>query len=123
MHPSSAVRWTFSLLALAANAALVAVTLSYPLEPPLSPDEVEKREAQAKASAKQAEPEEGDEVGKEPLMPSPERTVTLGSWLMFAWVSPLMSQATKRKLQYPDVWQLPKSSQAEAVYRSSLKLK
>ncbi len=123
VHPSSPVRWTSSLLANAANAALVALTLSFPLEPPLSQPELDRRQAQTLAAEKEAVPDEGDEIGKEPRMPSPERTVTLGSWLMFAWVSPLMSLATKRKLQYPDVWQLPESSQAEAVYRSSLKLK
>jgi len=61
-------------------------------------------------------------MGKEPLMPSPERTVTLGNWLVFAWVSPMMALASKRKLQYPDVWILPPVSQAEGIYRASLRL-
>lgn len=102
---------------------LLLLTLSLPLEPPLPPAALAARHAQALASAKQAQPANGDEVGKDPLMPSPEREVTLVSWLMFGWVAPLMELAARRKLQYPDVWELPEASKAGAVYRSSLRLK
>lgn len=97
--------------------------MTFPLDPPLPQAELDARRAQAELSAKLAEPAEGEEMGKEPMMPSPEATVTLGSWLIFAWVGPMMALASKRKLQYPDVWILPKVSQAEGIYRQSLRLK
>ncbi len=122
VRPASTQRWVLTALALAANATLLAVVLSFPLDPPLTEAELEQRRVQAAESAKQAEPAEGEEMGKEPLMPSPERTVTLGNWLVFAWVSPMMALASKRKLQYPDVWILPPVSQAEGIYRASLRL-
>ena len=122
VHPASTQRWVLTALALAANAILVAVVIRFPLDPPLTEAEIEERRLQAIESVKQAEPAEGEEMGKEPLMPSPERTVSLGNWLIFAWVGPMMALASKRKLQYPDVWILPSVSQAEGVYRASLRL-
>lgn len=122
VHPSSTQRWVLTSLTLAANAILVAVVIRFPLDPPLTEAEIEQRRLQAVESAKQAEPAEGEEMGKEPLMPSPERTVTLGNWLIFAWVAPMMALASKRKLQYPDVWILPPVSQAEGIARASLRL-
>lgn len=103
VHGASAGGWALTSVVLSANVALVAIVVRYPLDPPLSQAELDQRQKQAELSVKLALPDEGDEIGKEPMMPSPERTVSLDNWLVFAWVGPMMSLAAKRKLQYPDV--------------------
>lgn len=103
VHGASPAGWALSSVVLAANVILVTIVVSYPLDPPLSQAELDQRAKQAEESVKLALPEEGEEMGKEPWMPSPERTVSLGNWLVFAWVGPMMALAAKRKLQYPDV--------------------
>jgi len=113
---TSADRLASTALAVAANSLLVATALSFPLEPPLTPYQLAQRHAQVAQAVYQAELDEG-EVGREPLMPSPERVVTLGSWLVFAWSRPMLKLAGRRKLEFPDVWELPEVMKAEVVWR------
>ena len=123
VHPASTQRWVLTTLTLAANAILFATILRFPIDLPPSPEEADIRRLLAAESVKQGNPADGGAVGKEPLMPSPERTVSLGSWFVFGWVGPMMSLASKRKIQYPDIWILPVVSQAESVYRVSASLR
>lgn len=123
LHDASTINCVVTAVLLATDLAAIAIALSFPLEPPPSPAELRLREKQAAESAAQAQPVDGAEMGKEPLMPTPERTVTLGGWLAFTWAAGLMHLAVERKVQYPDLWTLPRVMQANVVYRASLLLK
>ncbi|KAK4053631.1 hypothetical protein OIO90_003870 [Microbotryomycetes sp. JL221] len=56
-------------------------------------------------------------------MRSPEEDVTLGAWIIFSWVAPIIARGQKNKLGYSDVWQLPDTMAAAGVRRSASKLK
>lgn len=123
IHGTSTARWALALTLLLTNLLAIAVTLTFPLESPPSAAELRQREKQAIESAVQAQPAKGVEMGREPLMPTPERAVTLGGWLTFTWAAGLMHLAVRRKVQYPDLWTLPRVMQADVVYRGSVLLK
>ncbi|KAK4048522.1 hypothetical protein OIV83_004690 [Microbotryomycetes sp. JL201] len=48
-------------------------------------------------------------------MRSPEENVTLGEWIVFSWVAPIIKRGQQHKLGYADVWQLPNTMSARDV--------
>ena len=54
---------------------------------------------------------------------SPEESVTLGAWIIFSWVGPLIRKASKARLNYADVWLLPSNMASEGVRRSAARLR
>ena len=86
-------------LNLAACVTLISITLSFRLSPLKAP-------TPAKA-------------GDKPALENPEGEVTLGGWITFHWVRPLIQAGGKAKLGYGDVWKLAGSMQSEEVRRSA----
>ncbi|KAM0786024.1 hypothetical protein ACM66B_006839 [Microbotryomycetes sp. NB124-2] len=56
-------------------------------------------------------------------MRSPEEDVTLGEWIVFSWVAPIIKRGQEHKLGYADVWQLPSTMSASDVREDVRSLK
>ncbi|GAA6013875.1 hypothetical protein JCM10207_008220 [Rhodosporidiobolus poonsookiae] len=65
---------------------------------------------------------EPDDAKDEIVLDSPEHEVTLGSWLVFRWVSALVERGKENKLGYRDVWRLPETMQSSGVARAAAML-
>lgn len=66
--------------------------------------------------------DEVDDGKDEIYLESPEDRVTLGSWVLFEWVQPLLEKGKKAKLGYKDVWRLPRNMESEGVEASMKEL-
>jgi hypothetical protein len=102
------------LLTLSHSAALVlliGLTMSMPLE------QIPIRIAPT-APAADVPDREVDDGKDEIYLESPEDRVTLGDWVVFGWVAPLLEKGSKGKLGYRDVWRLPSAMESEGIERS-----
>ena len=100
-----------------AVATLLLTTLSMPLSPtPITPDTV--------ATYPAVDTDDVPDDGKDQIvLESPERAVTLGSWLIFSWVEALIAKGKKHQLGYRDVWKLPSTMQSWGVKQDAQALK
>ncbi|GAA5840283.1 hypothetical protein JCM9279_002335 [Rhodotorula babjevae] len=100
-----------------AVATLLLTTLSMPLSPtPIVADT-------AAAYSAIATDDEPDDAKDQIVLESPERAVTLGSWIVFSWVEALIAKGKKHQLGYRDVWKLPSTMQSWGVKQDAQALK
>ncbi|GAA6053022.1 hypothetical protein JCM3770_002387 [Rhodotorula araucariae] len=98
-----------------AIATLLLTTLTMPLSPSPVP---------VSSASSPVDPDEVPDDAKDQIvLESPERTVTLGSWIIFAWVETLIAKGKRHQLGYRDVWKLPETMQSQGVKQDTEKLK
>ncbi|GAA5897295.1 hypothetical protein JCM8208_003781 [Rhodotorula glutinis] len=100
-----------------AVATLLLTTLSMPLSP--TPIVADSSAAYSAVAADDVPDDAKDQI----VLESPERAVTLGSWIIFSWVEALITKGKKHQLGYRDVWKLPSTMQSWGVKQDAQALK
>jgi len=121
LHYPAIMKRDLALTALHALAVvtLVATTLSMPLSPtPISSSSPTSYEPVVSDSD-----DVPDDAKDQIVLESPERAVTLGSWVIFSWVEALIAKGKRHQLGYRDVWKLPPTMQSWGVKQDAGSLK
>ncbi|BGP48208.1 hypothetical protein JCM10450v2_004080 [Rhodotorula kratochvilovae] len=107
------------LVLTAFHAFAIATLLLTTLSMPLSPSPVPSSSASSIVESEDVPDDAKDQI----VLESPERTVTLGSWIVFAWVEALIAKGKRHQLGYRDVWKLPETMQSQGVKQDTEQLK
>ncbi|GAA5956181.1 hypothetical protein JCM21900_006830 [Sporobolomyces salmonicolor] len=119
LHPPE--RPNLDLLFTILHAMALAVALVTILSMPLSPN-VHSHTDPSDASLlspTNVEPSSTPDSKETVHLPSPESEVTLGSWIIFSWIGPLIDLGKKKRLGYGDVWSLPYEMSLEGTRATS----
>ncbi|GAA6008715.1 uncharacterized protein JCM10292_005037 [Rhodotorula paludigena] len=93
---------------------LIATTASMPLKL------VRKAEHADAAAASEEDPDDAKDTI---VLESPEKRVTLGSWIIFSWVEGLINKGKQHQLGYRDVWKLPETMQSAGIKADAQQLR
>ncbi|GAA5873644.1 hypothetical protein JCM1840_002987 [Sporobolomyces johnsonii] len=119
LHPPG--RPNLDLLFTAFHALALAVALGTILSMPLSPHTHARTDPLSAPvlSSTSVEPSSTPDSKETVHLPSPEPEVTLGSWIIFSWIGPLIDLGKKKRLGYGDVWKLPYEMSLEGTRATS----
>ncbi|CEQ40039.1 SPOSA6832_01630 [Sporobolomyces salmonicolor] len=114
-------RPNLDLLFTTLHAIALAVALGTILSMPLSPNAHSHTDPSYAPllSPTNVEPSSTPDSKETVHLPSPESEVTLGSWIIFSWIGPLIDLGKKKRLGYGDVWSLPYEMSLEGTRATS----